>query len=54
MEWQYHLIKDIFQKFGEEIKSEVLADAILAGALEGYVKDWNINGEQVKLAVKRL
>ena len=47
-------VTGIFQKFGEEIKSEVLADAISAGALEGYVKDWNINGEQVKLAVKRL
>ena len=43
----------IFEKYGEDIKSEVLADAIIAGNLAGYAKDWSINGEQVQLAVEK-
>ena len=31
--------------------SEVMADAISAGNLNGYEKEWNINGEKVTLAV---
>ena len=43
----------IFGKYGEDIKAEVLADAIAAGNLAGYAKDWSINGEQVQLAVEK-
>ena len=32
---------------------EVLADDIVTGKTDGYVKDWNINGEDVTLAVKK-
>ena len=46
-------VTEIFNKYGEEIKSEVLADEISSGTLAGYEKDWNINGEQVKLAVEK-
>ena len=46
-------VTGIFNKYGENIKSEVLADKITEGALAGYGKDWNINGEQVKLAVEK-
>ena len=38
---------------GDDIKSEVLAVSISAGNLKGFEKDWNINGESVKLAVEK-
>jgi isoleucyl-tRNA synthetase len=47
-------VTGIFTKYGEEIKGEVLAENITAGALAGYEKEWNINGEQVRLAVEKL
>jgi isoleucyl-tRNA synthetase len=47
-------VTDIFTKYGEEIKGEVLAERVTAGQLAGYEKDWNINGEQVRLAVEKL
>ena len=43
----------IFEKYGDAIKSEVLAESIAAGTLAGYEKDWNINGEKVQLAVEK-
>ena len=43
----------IFEKYGDDIKSEVLAESIAAGTLTGYEKDWNINGEKVQLAVQK-
>ncbi len=36
-----------------EISTEVLADDIITGSTDGYVKDWNINGENVTLGVKK-
>ncbi len=35
------------------IKTDVLADEIRIGQMDGYTKDWNINGEQVRLGVKK-
>ncbi|MBO4890159.1 MAG: hypothetical protein J5574_04130, partial [Lachnospiraceae bacterium] len=35
------------------IAKEVLADDIITGSTDGYVKDWNINGENVTLGVKK-
>lgn len=35
------------------IQKNVLADALVYGATEGYEKQWNLNGETVTLAVKR-
>ncbi len=46
-------VTDIFNKYGEDMKSEVLADAICGGTLTGYQKEWNINGEKVSLAVEK-
>ena len=47
-------VTGIFEQYGEEIKSEVLADAIHSGNLTGFEKEWNINGENVQLAVEKL
>ena len=44
-------VSSIFEKYGETIKSEVLANVITEGNLAGYEKEWNINGETVTLAV---
>ena len=41
----------IMERNGATIMSEVLADEISANALNGYEKEWNINGEKVTLAV---
>jgi len=41
----------IMERNGATIMSEVLADEINANALNGYEKEWNINGEKVTLAV---
>ena len=36
-----------------QIKSEVLADEVVYGSENGYAKEWNINGEAVKLSVMK-
>ena len=41
------------EKYADEIKGGVLADSIVIGALNGYTKEWNINGEQVALGVEK-
>lgn len=46
-------IADIVVRNKEYILSEVMADDIVTGAADGYVKEWNINGEDVVLGVKR-
>ena len=46
-------LSNVFEKFGDEIKTEVLAVSIKSGELKGYEKDWKINGEAVKLAVEK-
>ena len=42
----------IFAKYKVEIGAEVLATQITQGTPDGYVKDWNINSEQVILGIK--
>ncbi|SEQ27729.1 Isoleucyl-tRNA synthetase [Lachnospiraceae bacterium RM5] len=37
----------------DEIKSEVLADDIKVDSMDGYSKEWNINGNKVTLGVKK-
>jgi len=37
----------------EEIRSEVLADDMILESVDGYVKEWNINGETVTMGVKK-
>ena len=46
-------VAEIFTKYGEEIKGDVLGLAIVAGTVDGYQKEWNINGENVLLGVKK-
>jgi isoleucyl-tRNA synthetase len=47
-------IKAILERNAEEVKSEVLADALELGKAQGYVAEWGINGEQVTFGVERL
>ena len=42
----------IFEKYEEQIRADVLADAVRNG-MGGYSKEWDINGETVKLGVER-
>lgn len=46
-------IAELMKAHADEIKSEVMADHIHLGAMDGFVKEWNINGEQVILGVKK-
>ena len=46
-------INEVFGKYTEEIKSEVLADDICADIDEGYQKEWNINGEKAIISVAK-
>ncbi len=48
-----HKILDILRSHTEELKSEVLADDIILEKTDGYVKEWNINGETVTMGVQR-
>lgn len=48
------LITDIFDKYGKSIAADTLADTLVSGAVEGYVKEWDINGERVIFGVKRV
>ncbi len=46
-------IAQILEKYGDEIREDVLADSILEGQTGGYTKEWNINGETVTLGVEK-
>ncbi len=48
------LISNILLKNADFIKKEVLAESINVGSVEGIVKEWNINGEQCTIGVKRI
>ena len=37
----------------EMIRASVLANAVNYGEAEGYVKEWNLNGETVSLGVRK-
>ncbi|NLK97223.1 MAG: isoleucine--tRNA ligase, partial [Epulopiscium sp.] len=43
----------IIERNKEEIAGEVLAEKISEGTMDGYSKDWNINGEAVQLTVQK-
>ena len=47
-------IQDVMKAHKDEIKSEVLADEMVLGETDGYVKEWNINKEAVTMGVKKL
>ena len=46
-------IMDIMENHRDEIMSEVLAEEITLNETDGYVKEWNINKENVVLGVTR-
>ena len=47
-------IADIMERNSAQIKGVVLADEIIRDGMAGYEKDWNINGEDVRLSVERV
>ena len=47
-------IQEVMKVHEDEIKSEVLADEMVLGETDGYVKEWNINKETVTMGVKKL
>ena len=47
-------IQEVMKAHEDEIKSEVLADEMVFGQTDGYVKEWNINKEAVTMGVKKL
>ena len=47
-------IADIMERNSAQIKGVVLADEIIRDSMAGYEKDWNINGEDVRLSVERV
>ncbi len=46
-------IAKVFEDNKDSIAGDVLADSIGEGTADGYSKDWNINGENVTLGVKK-
>ena len=48
------VIEGIFRAHEEQIKSEVLAEAVVYDKTEGYVKEWKINSENVTLGVEKV
>lgn len=46
-------IKHIFTNYSDQIQSEVLAVEIVSGEVNGYEKEWNINGETTLLGVEK-
>ncbi|NLJ90618.1 MAG: isoleucine--tRNA ligase [Clostridiales bacterium] len=46
-------IKEVIVKNMEEIKQEVLANEIILDEAQGFTKEWNLNGEDVILGVKK-
>ena len=47
-------LKAITEKNAESVKKDVLAEEVIFGSTDGYVKEWNINGETVTLGVKKV
>ena len=42
----------IAEKLSDEIAGDTLADSIVAGDIDGYSKEWDINGERITIGVK--
>ena len=47
-------IEKILKAHGDDVKTEVLAEDICFDRMAGYTKEWNINGEAVRLGVERI
>ena len=46
-------VEGLIQRNWTDISSDVMATALTVGSTAGYVKEWNINGEVVTLAVEK-
>ena len=46
-------LETLMQTNKESIITDVMATGIVTGSVDGYVKEWNINGENVELGVKK-
>ena len=46
-------LADIFGRFAEEIRGEVLAKRLEETEPAGYVKEWSLNGETITLGVEK-
>jgi isoleucyl-tRNA synthetase len=47
-------IKAIMERNSEEIKTEVMADLLQLDLVQGFTKEWELNGESVTLGVEKL
>ena len=47
------MLEQLFTKNCAEIQKIVLADALVTGSMDGTSKEWNLNGEDVTLGVKK-
>ena len=43
----------LMKTYEADIRADVLAEEILTGQMNGFTKDWNINGEHVTLGVEK-
>lgn len=48
------VIKEVIKKNADQIKSEVLAEAIHIGTMSGFTKEWDLNGENTVLGVEKV
>ena len=46
-------LEDITMKNVDCVKADVLAEDVVFDSTDGYIKEWNINGETVTLGVKK-
>ena len=46
-------IMEIMKAHQDDIKHDVLAENLVLGETDGYVKTWNINKEEVTMGVSR-
>ena len=46
-------LEALMQANKESILTDVMATEIVTGSLDGYTKEWNINGENVEMGVKK-
>ena len=48
-------VKTVFEKYAADIAADTLAEKVVEGLTgDGYEKDWDINGEAVRLSVERV
>jgi len=46
-------VRAVFSKYADDIAADTLADSV-SDVLSGYEKDWDVNGEAVRLSVERV